>query len=514
MKLLPLGLLGAAIVQASDEEAAWQTFETVEDEIDEIEQDLKDYQQVGICGSTHISPNEWLFQNAKTRRSSDDDIDETINFNQFERIVGGKEAKAHSWPWIAFLDFGRKWCGGTIIHPKYVITAVHCVHKESLPRIILGAHDKTHTDGSIIVKAKKITLYPEFYKPVDYNNDIAIIELEEPVQFNDQIKPLCLPPTDSYLDPEKPGTVCVAAGWGADSFKKSSYPNALHEVDINLIERKVCNQIPGYENMVTNKMFCAGHLEGGKDTCQGDSGGPLMCKLIGPGNPWILYGVTSWGIGCAQAYTPGVYVKVSKFVDWIEKETGVKPSIQSGDYFNLDAVEPKENFPNEHESNVVDAAYFTQNIQTQADSWEFQHHIQEQKICGGEMWGPAGTIESDGYPYRYPARQYCKWKITARDPKNLIVLKFRDIQLDSETECILNDHIMVFDHYNQIVGTPQCKLAKKTVWTVTGRRYVTIYFNTNEQNEVSFSNSSRKTQIRETDLIVNFKGTRFQGRLL
>ena len=130
MKLLPLGLLGAAIVQASDEEAAWQTFETVEDEIDEIEQDLKDYQQVGICGSTHISPNEWLFQNAKTRRSSDDDIDETINFNQFERIVGGKEAKAHSWPWIAFLDFGRKWCGGTIIHPKYVITAVHCVHKE------------------------------------------------------------------------------------------------------------------------------------------------------------------------------------------------------------------------------------------------------------------------------------------------------------------------------------------------------------------------------------------------
>ena len=102
----------------------------------------------------------------------------------------------------------------------------------------------------------------QFYKPVDYNNDIAIIELETPVEFNDFIKPLCLPAADSYLDPETPGTVCVAAGWGADSFKKSSYPNKLHEVDINLIERKTCNQIPGYENMVTNKMFCAGHLEG------------------------------------------------------------------------------------------------------------------------------------------------------------------------------------------------------------------------------------------------------------
>ena len=333
---------------------------------------------------------------------------------------------------------------------------------------------------------------------MDYNNDIAIIELDQAVEFNDYIKPLCLPAKDSYLDPSTPGTVCVAAGWGADSFKKSSYPNMLHEVDIKLIDRKTCNQIPGYESMVTNKMFCAGHLEGknyiynvssifsylgGKDTCQGDSGGPLMCRLIGPQNPWILYGVTSWGIGCAQAYTPGVYVKVSKFTDWIEEETRIKPSITANDYFNLDAFEPKSNFPDDQEKNVLDAAFFTQNVQTQADSWEFQHHIQEQKICGGELWGPEGTIQSDGYPYRYPPRQYCKWKITARDPKNLIVLKFKDIDLDSDTECILNDHIMVFDYYNQIVGTPQCKLAKKTVWTVTGRRYLTIYFNTNESNE-------------------------------
>ena len=85
-----------------------------------------------------------------------------------------------------------------------------------------------------------------------------------------------------------------------------------------------------------------------------------MCKLIGPGNPWILYGVTSWGIGCAQAYTPGVYVKVSKFVDWIEKETGVKPGITASDYFNLDDVEPASNFPDEKEQSVLDAAFFTQ----------------------------------------------------------------------------------------------------------------------------------------------------------
>lgn len=62
-------------------------------------------------------------------------------------------------------------------------------------------------------------------------------------------------------------------------------------------------------------------------------------------------------------------------------------------------------------------------------------------------------------------------------------MKFTDIELDSNTECILNDHVMVFDYYNQIVGTPQCKLARKTAWTVTGRRHLTVYFNTNDVNE-------------------------------
>jgi len=51
---------------------------------------------------------------------------------------------------------------------------------------------------------------------------------------------------------------------------------------------------------------------------QGDSGGPLVCYARSVAHQFIVQGVTSWGLGCAEALKPGVYARVSKFIDWIE----------------------------------------------------------------------------------------------------------------------------------------------------------------------------------------------------
>ena len=91
-------------------------------------------------------------------------------------------------------------------------------------------------------------------------------------------------------------------------------------------------------------MFCAGYVEGGKDSCQGDSGGPAIINRKG-----TLYqaGIVSWGRGCARKEKPGVYVRLQNMIEWIQeasnelrpdkqiqytmiKDVGVQTSFDSG----------------------------------------------------------------------------------------------------------------------------------------------------------------------------------------
>ncbi|KAJ9585582.1 hypothetical protein L9F63_002612, partial [Diploptera punctata] len=71
-----------------------------------------------------------------------------------------------------------------------------------------------------------------------------------------------------------------------------------------------------YFQRMNSSFLCAGDGSGENDTCEGDSGGPLMLKYDGR---WIQIAITSHGMECGSSFFPGVYTRVTEYMEWIEE---------------------------------------------------------------------------------------------------------------------------------------------------------------------------------------------------
>merc|ERR1739838_476395 len=120
------------------------------------------------------------------------------------------------------------------------------------------------------------------------------------------------------------GTTCWIAGWGKVGsrlpWSDGSMADTLQEVPVTTISNTDCHQKFGYSRFwdLHHSVMCAqGKTGEGNiiDACAGDSGGPLVCENAGT---WTLYGITSWGKGCAKENYPGIYGRVHESLDWIE----------------------------------------------------------------------------------------------------------------------------------------------------------------------------------------------------
>ncbi|KAL7400961.1 hypothetical protein ABVT39_020778 [Epinephelus coioides] len=248
-----------------------------------------------FCRNPDASPRPWCFTTDPSKRWDYCTIPRCIESkcgtpvtkpkHCFGRIVGGCVSKPHSWPWQISLQTPSE-------DPSYY-------------KVFLGVQNLSGNEPSQQERnVEKVIREPN-------NTDIALLKLQSPAMINDQVLPVCLPEQD-YIVPTR--TECYVTGWGRT--QGTGGEGVLKETGVPVIENKICNS-PQYMNgLIKDHEMCAGINEGGMDTCQGDSGGPLVCKSQ---NSYILQGVTSWGIGCATPMRPGVYARVSTFVDWINK---------------------------------------------------------------------------------------------------------------------------------------------------------------------------------------------------
>lgn len=163
--------------------------------------------------------------------------------------------------------------------------------------------------GGSIMNVKNVFIHQD-YKGFDY--DFSILELTEPLEFNEQIQPIALPNEDTIV---KDGALCLVSGWG-NTHNSSESSETLRAAYVPIANQEYCNN--QYQGQVTPRMICAGFDDGGKDSCQGDSGGPLLGFDEESSDPQLI-GVVSWGRGCAQANYPGVYGRVTSVVSWIKE---------------------------------------------------------------------------------------------------------------------------------------------------------------------------------------------------
>jgi hypothetical protein len=231
------------------------------------------------------------------------------------KIVGGKNASPGEYPWMAALvhadepdNYQAQFCGASLIHPRWILTASHCVtgaRAEDL-EVVLGTNDLDSSSGFQRIAVSEIIMAPG-YNDFNLDSDFALLRLAGPADSD--LAPIQLV-DDVALT--APGIEAVLSGWGDLTDGGGDYPNLLQEVELPLVDLAFANATPAYAGTLTENMLPAGFEEGGKDSCYGDSGGPLIVPSP-VGNGWAQAGVVSFGAGCAVPGVYGIYTRVSQF---------------------------------------------------------------------------------------------------------------------------------------------------------------------------------------------------------
>ncbi|KAL3230348.1 hypothetical protein MRX96_023401 [Rhipicephalus microplus] len=232
-------------------------------------------------------------------------------------IYNGNASDVGQWPWQAALsvrnpasnDSAAEWvlnCGGSLLSETWVVTAAHCVTYEAsrvvipreILRVALGKHFRSGSKDDANVQVRQIAeIHVNFdYDPTTYDNDIALLQLDEAVELTPRVRPVCLPTDRSARVHLQEGKLGVVTGWGLT--ESGDYADVLSEAVLPVVANEKCQEA-------------------------GDSGGPMVFldDAVTTERRWILEGVVSWGSpsGCAVANQYGGYTRVFAFLPWIKQ---------------------------------------------------------------------------------------------------------------------------------------------------------------------------------------------------
>ncbi|XP_027857715.1 trypsin isoform X1 [Xiphophorus couchianus] len=226
-------------------------------------------------------------------------------------IIGGHVAAPNSIKYMVSLQRTSRqhFCGGSLVHRYWVLTAAHCNIGADQMMIVAGDYKVNIFEGTEqYAKPHKLVIHPSYNSSTN-NADIMLIKLRAPMVLNKFVSLAPLPRQGTGV---VEGHLCQVSGWGHVRVGGGQVPVKLRTVTVPIVSAARCNGSDSFNGNITANMICAGYPSGGKDACKGDSGGPLVCR-------GRVYGMVSWGNGCGDAQFPGVYTAVSRFRRWIDQ---------------------------------------------------------------------------------------------------------------------------------------------------------------------------------------------------
>jgi secreted trypsin-like serine protease len=226
------------------------------------------------------------------------------------RVVGGADAYTAVAPWAIQLSNSKspvpskEWCGATLVAANKIVTAAHCATEAaSTYTAIQGRDHLTEQDGQKSA-ISHIWVDPAYGKR-RRGHDVAVLTLSTPFIGVPTLQ------LETSAAADTTGAQPVLLGWGTT--QGTGPEDVFQQVTVPVLGDAYCARAYRNEGYTAKGEICAGYQQGGKDACQGDSGGPLVLN-------GRLFGVVSWGDGCAVAGKPGVYAEVAAYASELQAE--------------------------------------------------------------------------------------------------------------------------------------------------------------------------------------------------